>query len=454
MLPNGYAQRMRPFLGEDLDALLDALTQEEAVRALRRTAHDATFCVDDHLRSFSPTPIPYAADGYYFTGEGIGHTAAHHAGAIYVQDPGAMAAVCAIDIAADARVVDLCASPGGKSAQAASALGEGGFLLSNEIHPTRAKVLVSNIERLGLSHAMVTNLDTGALSALFDGYFDVAIVDAPCSGEGMFRKNEQACDEWSEEHVLLCARRQAQILDNAATMVRPGGRILYSTCTFSPEENELTVDAFLDRHPEYTLQAPHPRVLPYTKPGLDLPYRHIQDPQFCRRFYPHIAPGEGQFFAVLQRTDGDDLPTILYKDASKPCAKVQQGVIDRFLCEHLTQLPNLELRCVGERAVLVPSGIAVMPRAVFSAGILVGEVRGDRLLPHHQLFSALGHRFRQRLDLTDADTRIRAYLRGEEIDAPQVSGFCAVCYEGVSIGGGKGSGGRVKNHYPKGLRMP
>ncbi|MBQ7314456.1 MAG: hypothetical protein IJW83_00395 [Clostridia bacterium] len=452
MLPDGFLKRMRPLLGEDFAPLIEALTEQEPVRAMRRTSKGRSLSPDALLSDFAPTPVPYEADGFYFVGEGIGHTPAHHAGAIYVQDPGAMAAVAAVDIAPDARIVDLCAAPGGKSSQAQRALGEDGFLLANEIHPSRAKTVVSNVERLGMLRTMVTNLDTGTLCSLYDGYFDLAIVDAPCSGEGMFRKNEQALTEWSEEGVARCAERQAVILDHAATMVRPGGRILYSTCTFSPEENELCIDAFLDRHPDYTLVAPHPRVLPYTKPGLDLPYKHIQQVDFCRRFYPHIAPGEGQFFAVLQRTDGANLSTMLYKDASFPCQKTQKACIESFLKEHIDRPASLELRIVGDRPVLCPRGIAVPPRAVFSAGVLVGEVRGERVLPHHQLFSALGHAFRRSVELHDGDERIAAYLRGEEIADVGDDGFCAVRYEGVTIGGGKRSGHRVKNHYPKGLR--
>ncbi len=452
MLPGGFIQRMRPLLGEDFSLLADALTGEAAVRAVRRTAKRGSFSVTDALKEFSPRPVPYEPNGYYIDRDGIGHTPAHHAGAVYVQDPGAMSAVAALDIRADMRIVDLCASPGGKSSQAAYTLGDSGFLLANEIHPARAKILVSNFERLGLTQAMVTNLDTASLSSLYKNFFDIAIVDAPCSGEGMFRKNPQARSEWSEENVRLCARRQAKILDDAATMVRPGGRLLYATCTFSPEEDEMTVDAFLCRHPEYTLTAPNPRVLAYTKPGLDLPYKAIKNVEFCRRFYPHIAPGEGQFFAVLERKDEADLQSFVCKDASLPCQKTQKACLETFLREHLESLPNVELRDVGGRAVLCPAGVPIPARSVFSAGILLGEIRGNRVLPHHQFFSALGDRFHNAVDLHDGDMRIAAYLHGEEIDAPGDDGYLAVRYEGVTIGGGKRSGGKVKNHYPKGLR--
>lgn len=451
MLPDGFIQRMRPYLGAELDALVEALCEGAPVRALRAAGQADAADVLTHLSDFSPRPIPYEADGFYFEGEGIGHTPMHHAGGIYVQDPGAMAAVAALDIPEDARVLDLCAAPGGKSSQVARHLTEG-FLIANEVIPSRARITVSNVERLGLCRTAVTSLEPKVLAELYGAYFDLVIVDAPCSGEGMFRKNEQALTEWSEEGVLRCAERQAHILDCAAHTVTPGGRLLYSTCTFSPEENEMTVDAFLGRHRDFHLIAPSARVLPYTAPGLPLCYKHMDDPALCRRFYPHISPGEGQFFAVLERENDEGLKTIVCKNAALPLTKRLSSVVQPFLKDVLTDTDGLLPNTVGERLVLLPEGANVPPHGVFAAGVAIGEVRGEVLKPHHQLFSALGHRFRRQLSLAEDDARLAAYLRGEEIADGSPDGYCAVLYGTLPLGGGKCSGGRVKNHYPKGLR--
>lgn len=451
MLPEGFIKRMTPILGEEAEALFHALTEHVPVRAFRVGHKAKDTDVSVLLKEFSPRPIPYEKNGYYFDGEGIGNTPLHHAGGIYVQDPGAMAALCAVDVPEDARVLDVCAAPGGKSSQALKHLTTG-FLISNEIIPSRAKITVSNMERLGYTHSMVTCMDTDALASLYEAYFDLVIVDAPCSGEGMFRKNEQALSEWSEEAVLRCAERQAYILDRACTTVAAGGRLLYSTCTFSPEENELTVDAFLDRHPDFHLVAPHPRTLPFTAPGLDLCYKHIKKPEYCRRFYPHISPGEGQFFAVLERDDVSILPTIHYKNALSAPSKATVSSLQTFIKDTLRVPNGLTLGTLGDRPILAPPDLPVPPRGVFSAGVLLGELRGSILRPHHSLFSALGHAFHRQTDLLDSDPRLGAYLRGEEIADTGEDGYCAVLYEGMPLGGGKRTGGRVKNHYPKGLR--
>ena len=452
MLPEQFLRRMQRVLGHDFEPLVHALTEGAPVRALRRTGKGRQADVPRLLSAYRPTSIPYADGGFYFEGEHIGHTPLHHAGGIYVQDPGAMSAVAAVDVHPAMRVADLCAAPGGKSSQVAARLSDG-WLLANEFVPSRARITVQNFERLGLRRTVVTSLDTASLTELYDAYFDLVIVDAPCSGEGMFRKNELAISEWSEENVLACAERQAHILDQAAALVTDGGRLLYATCTFSPEENELTVDAFLDRHPDFVLVRPHERVLPFTAPGLDLPYRHIHDPSMCRRFYPHIAPGEGQFFAVLERQNAGKKPTILCKNAAIPCQKNEKRVIDAQLADAFSIDPSFAVASLGGRPILLPCGMCVPPcSATHLAGVPLGEVRSERLIPHHYLFSAFGTEARRTICLDEADPRVRAYLHGEEISADVADGFAAVLYEGIPLGGGKITGGRVKNHYPKGLR--
>ena len=306
MLPSEFMRRMEALLGDELCEFMSALDQP-ARRAFRLnpikykdgTADAALMTDADKL-----TPIPYAPLGYLPDESlcaGLGNHPAHHAGIIYIQDAGAMAPINALDIKEDFRIADLCASPGGKSTQAAARLGEGGFILSNEYVPKRAKTLVGNFERMGIRCGVVTSLDTCEIAKLYDSFFDLVIVDAPCSGEGMFRKDNPAREEWSEDNVKLCALRQKEILDNAAELVKDGGHLLYSTCTYSIEENEEQIADFIKRHPDYSIVPIEWANEEGISPGVVPIGSELADLCNTARFYPHKTPGEGQFAALVQR---------------------------------------------------------------------------------------------------------------------------------------------------------
>jgi NOL1/NOP2/fmu family ribosome biogenesis protein/23S rRNA U2552 (ribose-2'-O)-methylase RlmE/FtsJ len=369
-----------------------------------------------------------------------------------MQDPGAMAPLSAIEIPSGAKVIDLCAAPGGKSSQAAAMIGESGFLLSNEYVPKRAKILVSNFERLGIKNAFVTSMDTDRLTELFSDYFDVAIVDAPCSGEGMFRKNDLAIEEWSEENIKICAERQEKILDNAASLIKAEGYLIYSTCTYAREENEDTVSNFLDRHPEFIPVKPTEEIISATAPAISPASE--RDLSYFRRFDPHISGGEGQFLAILKKT-ASDMPTILYKDNAKPLSKIEADAVKAFFDEALISHPEARLCKLNENILLIPKNAPPVPQnSVFMAGVLVGEIQKGRLIPSHQLFSAYGSLFKTKIELSSHPDLLMAYLDGEEIECPEKTshGYCLITYKGSALGGGKISGTRIKNHYPKGLR--
>jgi NOL1/NOP2/sun family putative RNA methylase len=456
MLDEKFKERMKRLLPDEYDAFITALEEGEAVRAVRVNTLKTDIEQFLSKTSISLSPLSYSHDGFLLSdGGGIGNTPEHHAGMIYVQDPGAMASLCALDIQPNWRILDTCAAPGGKSGQAAARLGDEGFLLSNEFVPKRAKILVSNFERLGIRNAIVTSLDTGELSRLFSAFFNLVIVDAPCSGEGMFRKSDEALSEWSEENVIACAKRQEEILDNAAATVMPGGYLLYSTCTYSTEENEGTLDAFLTRHGDFSLSPVKDELLAVTAPGIT-PMGSQRDFSHARRFYPHKSPGEGQFVALLKRDENIGvMPTILYKDAAKLLTKTEMEAVEKFFREALTEPPKGKILRCGDNIVLAGHGMPIPPRSVFSAGVLLGEIRGGMLFPSHQFFSAYGRLFKRQEMLSAEDSRVQKYLAGEEIEARSFDGggFCAVLYEGAPLGGGKASGGRIKNHYPKGLRL-
>ena len=450
MLPEAFIQRMQTLLGDEAECFFRAM-EKEPVRALRINRIKAEGQKASELCPFPISPLPYDADGYIFDEGRIGHSPLHHGGGIYVQDPGAMSAIAALPLKKGMRVADLCAAPGGKSAQLAAAIGEEGMLYSNEFVSSRAKILVGNLERLGITGAIVTSTDTRDYKKWFSAYFDAVVVDAPCSGEGMFRKNDAAADEWSEEAVKKCAERQSMILENASTIVKNGGYLLYSTCTFSVEENERTVLEFLRSHPDYELIEVNAAVRDHTADGIALPDAGGVPLHFCRRFYPHIAPGEGQFIALMQRKT-DDLPTLLYKDASVSPQKEEKRIAEEFIKTTLELPKDMRLCRVGDTLSLIKESQAVPPHAVFLSGVCLGRVEKGRLVPHHQLFSALGKYFRERVFLSEANAL--RYLRGEELEGGRGSGYVAVCYGALTLGGAKLAAGRLKNHYPKGLRNP
>ncbi len=447
MLPERFKERMKNILGDEYGDFEAALS-EPNVRGVR--VNTSKISVSDFLASTSLTldKISYTDDGFIpENAEGIGRTAEHHAGMFYVQDPGAMATVKAIDIERGWRVLDSCAAPGGKASQLASAVGDEGFLLANEFVPKRAKIIVGNFERLGIKNAVVTSLDTARLAEMFSAYFDLVLCDAPCSGEGMFRKYDEAVSEWSEENVLTCTKRQSEILENVQKCVKAGGYLLYSTCTYSVEENEGIVSEFLKNHPEFSLCEVKDELKRVTSDGL-------MGMTAARRFYPHKTRGEGQFIALLKKDENcGDLPTILYKDNAKPLSKADEAVARAFLKDNLDTAFSGRLISAGEQVALVSHDVPLPPYSVFMGGVLLGEIKKGMLFPHHQFFSAYGAHMKRKVELKKGDARVEKYLRGEEIESDiQDSGWCAVTYEGAALGGGKISGGRVKNHYPKGLR--
>ena len=340
-----------------------------------------------------------------------------------------------------------------KSSQAAEKLSTG-FILSNEYVPKRAKIIVGNFERLGVKNAIVTSLDTRELAKMYTAAFDLVIADAPCSGEGMFRKSDEAVEDWSQENVEICAKRQMEILNNARELVKPGGHLIYSTCTYSPEENEMVIADFLKRNEDYKLVRVKPQVEEFTRPGMAEFADGIDNIEYTRRFYPHVANGEGQFLALMKRSeDVSAKTTIHYKDESKPLSKEERIIIDNFFKEALIKNPDGRVAKVGDNIVLITHNCPIPKMSTFMSGVLLGEIKGTTFFPSHHFFSAYGNLFKANENLKSDDPRVEKYLAGEEIEASgNIKGWCAVLFEGSVLGGGKSSQGRIKNHYPKGLR--
>lgn len=455
MIPEAFKEKMKNILGDEYPAFIEALESKPAVRGMRanliktspeKIASDGEFILE---------PLDYVDNGFILREErAMGASPYHHAGMVYMQDPGAMASAAALDIQPDWWVADLCAAPGGKSSQIAERLGNGGFLLSNEYVPKRAKIIVGNFERLGVKKAIVTSLDTARLAEMYEGVFDLVIVDAPCSGEGMFRKSEDAVSDWSEENVRVSSDRQKEILTNARHLVKPGGYLLYSTCTYSPEENEENVESFITQNPDFRLVKVKDSLIPKTRPAMASFANHTQNIEYARRFYPHVSDGEGQFLALLQRDENANIKQrILYKDEAKPISKQEAATVSSFFKDTLSASPDGRVAKIGENIVLLSHSCPIPKGSVFMSGVLLGEIKGTTLVPHHQFFSAYGELFKEKLLLDRNDERVTKYLAGEEIDDRLgMKGWCAVFFEGAPLGGGKASGGKIKNHYPKGLR--
>ncbi|MBE6655415.1 MAG: hypothetical protein E7609_00895 [Ruminococcaceae bacterium] len=459
MIPVAFLQRMRTLLGDDYESFYNALMDEKNVHAVRHNPNKIE--KESFLSAMAEdiTPLSYTNDGYLCQKEKIGHHPLHHAGAIYSQDPGAMAPLNCLAIEKGWFVADFCAAPGGKTTQLAAMVGDSGFVLSNEVNLPRCKTLAGNVERLGVRNTVVTNVSTDVLSSWFSACFDLVVVDAPCSGEGMFRKYAIAGQEWDPTLIPMCAERQAEILSNAAKTVKCGGYLLYSTCTFSIEENEANIDFFLEKHPEFSVCDVQAEVKAVTADGIVFDgAKHPESLKKARRFYPHLQPGEGQFMCLLQKERGEEEARFLYSSATRAASKEEQNVVHNFLKEVLNApldeiLPGFIVAKQGDFLSLVSNTVPLPPNRVYLAGVTIGTVQKGRVTPHHHLFSALGKHFRIKLDLSLDSRELSAYLHGDTVPAPNLpNGYGVVTVLGAPIGGIKVVDGVAKNHYPKGLR--
>ena len=428
MLPEAFLQRMEAQLGSEYPAFLESLERPRAV-ALRLNPMKG----ERPVLPFVGAPVPWEPEGFYYDPETRpGLHVYHEAGVYYLQEASAMAPVALLDPKPGERVCDLCAAPGGKTTQIAGRMLGQGFLVCNEINPKRAKILSRNIERMGVANALVTNEHPETLASRFPGFFDRVLVDAPCSGEGMFRKEEAAVTDWSQETVQMCARRQREILDSAARLVRPGGRLVYSTCTFAPEEDEETVAAFLKAHPEFT---PEPVEAPWFVPGENASYR----------MWPHKLLGEGHFAAVLRKTQGEsgEVPAC----PGEKCPKAWES----FAKELDITLPEGKAVSFGQSLYWAPMELPELNRLkVLRPGLELGTERKGRFEPAHALAlwlktCAVAESF------PPESPEMKAYLHGDVVPSGK-KGWCLVQAGGYAIGWGKGDGSVLKNHYPKGLR--
>ncbi|MBQ3791803.1 MAG: SAM-dependent methyltransferase [Clostridia bacterium] len=453
---------MKRLLGEEYEAFEKAMFLPESVHGLWvnrvKCAPDSE--ADAKLRQLPK--VPYCENGRFVVGEGWGNHPLHRAGAYYLQDPSAMGPVCALDVSPGWKVLDLCASPGGKTVQLSAMIGDEGLLYANEINPTRCHTLLGNVERLGLRNVILSCADGASLAEEFPSFFDLVLLDAPCSGEGMFRKNPEALRQWNEGAVAALAEKQKRLLEAACQAVIPGGYLLYSTCTFSEEENEGQIASFLLRHPEFDLCPVRESLRDNTVPGVPLPGFPGVDFSKMRRFYPHRTEGEGQFVALLKRKGvaGSSGPDGRRYEKETG----DERILSAFLREVLTDVPPVFYHR-GRENVSVTQVPAILPKhGVLCAGVTLGEIRKERLVAHHQFFSAYGGLFRNRMDLSggslpsgsgglEPSSFLLPYLHGDSFPTEGQDGWGCVTVDGVPLGGFKCVDGLLKNYYPKGLRI-
>lgn len=446
-LSEKFEARMREMLGTEYDEFTKAMQESPLfagirINALKENAKEAV------LKEFGDLEkIPWCERGFYADKNIIsGNHPYHLAGLFYFQEPSAMSTVSALPIEKDDYVLDLCAAPGGKATQAGGLLGESGLLVANEIVKNRANILSDNIERMGIKNAIVTNETPQRLAEKYPRFFDKIIVDAPCSGEGMFRKEPQAVNEWSIEHTISCGMRQKNILDSAMKMLKGSGYLVYSTCTFAPAENEMVAAYLLEN---YNVELVTPKNLDMLSEGKTEWSKSDFDMSKTRRIFPHKQKGEGHFVALFHSLDNYETET--KKLASKKCdsEKLYREFEDKFLNTKLSG----EFLLFGENLYLKPESIDIDKIKAIRAGQQLGICRKGRFEPSHALCLALQKEdFKNSVDF-DCDSEIlKKYLMGETIPCDK-NGWCAVTVNGYPVGWGKASDGILKNHFPKYLRL-
>ena len=461
-LPQDFITRMQELLKEEFDSFLSGYQNTKSY-GLR--VNPLKYNKDPKALPFTLTPVPWAKEGFYAVfEEHPGRHPLHESGAYYIQEPSAMSVASLLQAEPGDIVCDLCAAPGGKSTQIAGHLAGKGMLLSNEIYPARAKILSQNIERLGVGNSVVCNESPDRLADHFPLFFQKIVVDAPCSGEGMFRREPSMVKSWSLEEVDRYAELQREILCHAAQMVKPGGYLLYSTCTFAREEDEQTVEYFLEQNADFSLQElPICDGIEEGRPEWTVSGR--EDVKNCRRFLPYKVRGEGHFAALFKkREEADCLDEVFEKADRKQIVKEQaisKEKIPDAMEEFMRDIPEWKqwkkrLFFIKERAFLLPEHCPdLRGLRIVRSGLYLGDCLKKRFEPSQALAMALHPSgYKRSISFPAEDIRVEKYLRGETVDMDdsELSGWTLFCVDEFPLGWGKCNRGRLKNKYNPGWR--
>lgn len=434
MLNPIFLERMKEYLSDEYIDFYESFFKPN-VRALRVNNHYISTSKFQKIFDFKIKKIPYIKNGFYLFEElKAGFHPLHHAGAFYMQDPSAMIPANAISLSDDAFVLDLCSAPGGKATEIASKIPKG-CLIANEIDYKRSKILASNIERLGFNNVVVTNNKTEDFLRNFECCFDAIFIDAPCSGEGMFRKYPKGQELWSLDEVNICAARDKKIIDDAYKLLKKDGKLIYSTCTFSKEENEDIISYMSNKYDVEILSINDSLSSVMKKGFIDNTYR----------FYPHISEGEGQFLAVVKKKDGVVRTPKLAKFTSN---------IKEFNDFRLKYLNDNIFNLIKRKDTLFyqSTEFDLSTLNVVNYGVMLGETLKGRFVPNHQIFKAFSKSFNNYINFDFNDVNVYKYLRGEQLFSCVNDGYGVVFINGIALGGFKANNNFLNNLYPKGLR--
>lgn len=449
-LPKEFIEARKPIIGKNWESLIKEY-EKEPIRGLQVNTLKIDPKTFQQKFTTKIEPIPYTSNGFYIEEElKAGKDPLHHAGSYYVQEPSAMIVANSLPIKKDSIILDVCSAPGGKTIGISNQLQKSGLIVANEVNPTRAKILLGNVERMGIPNCLVTNFQVNQLRDLYPNTFDYIFLDTPCSGEGMFRKDEQALQEWSLEAVDHCSKRSLELLETINDCLKTDGYLIYSTCTFAKEENEDIIEKFLNHHSYQILPVPE-SIQKVTEPGVKT--NNQQTTENCRRFYPYTGKGEGQFVAVLQKQEKQNGKSNI-KSTIQPLTAQQKKIVIPALKEILIEVPDHIYQYKEKIIYFEKADFPIPAHQVLCAGITLGTIEKNRFIPHHQLFTSFGKQMKNQLNLKKDDPRVIQYLNGYEIEAENImDGWGVLLIEECPTGGFKASRGKLKNHYPKGLRI-
>ncbi|OUP19326.1 SAM-dependent methyltransferase [Lachnoclostridium sp. An196] len=454
-LPVAFIKNMREILGEE--GLAEYLDSFEKPKFTGLRVNTSKISVEEFLRisPFKLRRVPWTENGFYYTEEDSPtHHPYYYAGLYYIQEPSAMAPAAVLPVERGERVLDLCAAPGGKATELGAKLNHTGLLVANDASASRTKALLKNLEVFGIPNLLVTSEMGDRLDRYFHEYFDKILIDAPCSGEGMFRKQAHMIPAWEKQGPEVFANMQREILRQAAELLKPGGTMLYSTCTFSKLENEGSIDGFLAEHPEFTLEE-IPR-----QEGFCSGMPELVGSRFplerCVRLFPHKIDGEGHFLALLKKA-GEKIP-----GAPEPAGRPGRipAELEAFLQDVSMPMELSRIVVKDTKVFLMPEGVGRCPGLRFlRSGLYLGELLKKRFEPSQAFAMALKkEEYASVIDLSAADDRVIRYLKGETLEiedgeSSRPEGWQLVCVDGYPLGWGKLIRGTLRNKYFSGWRM-